>query len=195
MPITQDRLKSVIDAGQSIADTYISTWNTLLSRLERYRTGNIQLEHLLEFIEVMGARPEIAIASQMLILSKEDWKYKANHSKNIREAKRLARRRAGLKPAQAQPTQVIVQPKPASIPKVNQVYIETAKTELPINSDTELDLGAEPDFVPVELDEETKRKIQREMETLTEQAKYTERYGQKPAEPKGQSEPERLTKG
>ncbi len=93
MPITQDRLKKLADAAQSVVATHISQCATLGEMAAKYRAGKLELEHLLEYVENRSALATIAIASEMTIINTEMYHYMFSHNKNEQEARRVARRR------------------------------------------------------------------------------------------------------
>lgn len=93
MPITQDRLKKIVDAGQSIFATYLAQCETLGRLVSEYRNGRVSLDAVLEYAESRAIRPDVAVARELVILNTEMYRYQFTHNKNNQEAERIARRR------------------------------------------------------------------------------------------------------
>lgn len=94
MPITQDRLKAVVDAAQSIYATYATLCADIANQVVAYQAGKLSLPDFLEWCAMRGVRPDAAVASELIVLNREQFRLMANWSANEREARRLARRRA-----------------------------------------------------------------------------------------------------
>lgn len=215
MPITQDRMKLLIDAAQSVVATHLGQCGMIAEQVVEFRAGKIGLEGLLEWLENRNLRPDVAIASEMVVINREHYRWIATHSKNEQEARRMARRRAGLPTRRAvyvhdsaddigsvSDPRVIAENERVLKERMEQARLvgTTATTEQPkiirkfvntdskqVNADSELEFGESAsdgtdvdvpaDYVPKELSDDDKARIERETAEIKARLEYEEKYG------------------
>lgn len=106
MPITQERLREIVQAGQTIEAHYVTSIEEIKALSFRARKGEINAHEFFESLDHITLAYKLLYVPQSLLLRIEDQRYRLTHRANESERRRKERHRrnAGSPMVRTMPT-------------------------------------------------------------------------------------------